>query len=317
MATSEDVKSDNPPDSLTRVEDLWFPDASLVLQASNRLFRVSGGLLCARSPVFRDILSIPQPENEPTIEGCPVVILHDSPDDTEYFLRAVFDSGFFERPPAPASFNVVAGILRLSLKYDVEYLQQRAILHLSAALPHTLADYDARAPGSPFGARNSEFALLTLVHELGPIWALPMAMYFACCLPVNALLDGIPFDGYTTHLSPSLQRTLLIARSTLAISQTHTVLRCLRSLPCEECASRDLCLVKSRHAHDAFTGIKGVNPLDVMDPAVWTTLTPILCAACYRAAKTEHQAAREKVWAELPSVFGLKPWEEDSTDPQT
>ncbi|KAJ6573715.1 hypothetical protein B0H10DRAFT_2236869 [Mycena sp. CBHHK59/15] len=61
---------------------------------------------------------------------------------------------------------------------------------------------------------------------------------------------------------------------------------------------------------------EGVNPLDVMNPVVWTTLSPNLCAPCYLAAETEHRAAREKVWAALSSVFGLEPWEEVSTAPQ-
>ncbi|KAJ7669861.1 hypothetical protein DFH06DRAFT_981283 [Mycena polygramma] len=316
MATPKASQGDSATDALTRVEALWFDDHALVLQAGNRLFRVSGGLLSARSPVFRDMLSVPRPENHPFIEGCPILILPDSPDDVEYFLRAIFDSSFFERPPAAAAFHVVAGVLRLSTKYGVEYLQHRSLLHISAALPHTLAEYDARAPGSPFGAPNSEFSLLQLVHELNLIWALPMAMYFACCFPVTTILDGMPFDGATTRLPPSLQRTLLIARSTLATAQTHTVLHCLRSLPSDACATRELCLVKARHAHDAFTEMKGVNPLDVMSPAVWATLRPILCAPCYLAAETEHREAREKVWATLPNVFGLEPWEEVSTAPQ-
>jgi hypothetical protein len=110
---------------------------------------------------------------------------------------------FFERPPAPTTFAIVAGVLKLSTKYDVEYLQHRALLHVSAALPRTLAEYDARMPGSPFGARNSEFPLLLLVHELGLAWALPMAMYFACCVPVKAILDGAPFSPAPS--SPSSQ----------------------------------------------------------------------------------------------------------------
>jgi hypothetical protein len=40
------------------------------------------------------MLSIPQPDSQPLVDGCPLVTLHDSPVDAEYFLRAVFDSRF-------------------------------------------------------------------------------------------------------------------------------------------------------------------------------------------------------------------------------
>ncbi|KAF7341326.1 hypothetical protein MVEN_01869000 [Mycena venus] len=102
---------------------------------------------------------------------------------------------------------------------------------LSAALPRSLAEYDSRILASPFGTRNSEFSILILVHDLGIAWAMPIAMYFASCFPVMAIIDGIPFDGSQIHLPPSLQRTFLIGRSTLAISQNQDIFRCLRSLP--------------------------------------------------------------------------------------
>jgi hypothetical protein len=79
---------------LGRVEDLWFPDADLILRAENTLFRVHSGILCARCSVFRDMVTFPQPDNpeSDTIDGNPVVRLHDLADEVEVFLRAVFDS---------------------------------------------------------------------------------------------------------------------------------------------------------------------------------------------------------------------------------
>ncbi|KAJ6589288.1 hypothetical protein B0H19DRAFT_886340, partial [Mycena capillaripes] len=61
------------------------------IQAENRIFRVSGGILAARSTVFSDIIGLPQPQSGDTeqIDGCPVVRLHDSAEDVEAFLRAI------------------------------------------------------------------------------------------------------------------------------------------------------------------------------------------------------------------------------------
>lgn len=92
--------------ALHRVPELWFDDDNLILRAENHLFRVSKGVLAARSSVFRDMLSFPLPPpmqddrgggggeggGEDLIDGCPVVRLHDSPADVTVFLRAIFDS---------------------------------------------------------------------------------------------------------------------------------------------------------------------------------------------------------------------------------
>ncbi len=80
---------DNTP---TRVEELWFSDGGLVVQAEQSLFRVSAGILAARSPVFQDMLSFTQPPDAQSIEGCPVVKLLDSAADVTCFFRAIFDS---------------------------------------------------------------------------------------------------------------------------------------------------------------------------------------------------------------------------------
>ena len=76
----------------TRVEELWFSDGSLVVQAEQSLFRVSGAVLAARSSVFNDMLGIAQPPDSETIDGCSMVRLPDSAEDVTCFFRAIFDS---------------------------------------------------------------------------------------------------------------------------------------------------------------------------------------------------------------------------------
>jgi hypothetical protein len=84
----------NGSDTPSRVDDLWFPTDNLVIRAGNKIFRVSGAILAARSTVFRDMIAFPQPANGyiEQIDGCPVVRLPDSAEHVEVFLRAIFDS---------------------------------------------------------------------------------------------------------------------------------------------------------------------------------------------------------------------------------
>ncbi|KAJ7884002.1 hypothetical protein B0H13DRAFT_1462062, partial [Mycena leptocephala] len=115
----------------------WFKDGTLVLPAEGSLFRVYGGLLAKRSPVFHDMLQIPQPEDAELFDGCPMVHQPDNKCDLRCFLDALFDyecrSRFFGAFPAKTTFDIVAGVIRLSTKYDVASLRNRALTHLSSA----------------------------------------------------------------------------------------------------------------------------------------------------------------------------------------
>ncbi|KAJ7159379.1 hypothetical protein C8R43DRAFT_881836 [Mycena crocata] len=100
---------------------------TIVIRAETKIFQVSRAILAARSTVFRDMIAFPQP----TSGDVEISELHDSAADVEVFLRAIFDSSFFMPAPEPIELSVVLGILRLSHKYDVQYLFRRALQHLA------------------------------------------------------------------------------------------------------------------------------------------------------------------------------------------
>jgi hypothetical protein len=60
---------------------MWHGDGSVVLQAGNTQFRVHWGVLALHSSVFHDMEELPQPQEQLTVEGCPIVELSDEPDD--------------------------------------------------------------------------------------------------------------------------------------------------------------------------------------------------------------------------------------------
>lgn len=76
--------------SLTRHQDFWFYDGSIVLSVRETLFRVHQTILSTHSDIFADLFTVPQPDGEYTIEGCHVVVLHDDAKDFEDLLRAVY-----------------------------------------------------------------------------------------------------------------------------------------------------------------------------------------------------------------------------------
>lgn len=147
--------------SLKRDNEFWYDDGTIVLVADNTEFRVYRGPLAKHSPVFRDMLALPQPPtlpqstssaSEPPVSHhqCPTVHVTDSPSDLRHFLRAFVlgdvlecvsfyvlsqrevlthqHSYFYSPRPRDSStltFDAVFAWIRLGHKYEVDKLVKR------------------------------------------------------------------------------------------------------------------------------------------------------------------------------------------------
>ncbi|KAJ7601538.1 hypothetical protein DFH06DRAFT_440947 [Mycena polygramma] len=304
-----------PPEALQRAEDLWFPDATLILRAENTIFRVHSGIICARSSVFRDMNTFPQPKplEADTYEGTPVVRLHDTARDVEVFLRAVFDSGFFMPPPSPTDFYTVVGILRLAHKYDVQYLFRRALCHFESVYPTNLsrflevnisiADHHVEfVAGDP----RVDLAALRAASEVDAPWLLPTIYYSLCVYPRKKLLSG---SGWDT-LCPDQQQTCLVSPVDMLRGKLGTY-RFLRDLPTSLCSSPEEChaaIADARGILDFWIGQKlDVNPLD---ESVFEHTGPQLCFDCGQFAREEFAEGQKSFWNRMPGIFGLADWAE-------
>ncbi|KAJ7434049.1 hypothetical protein B0H11DRAFT_2119599 [Mycena galericulata] len=303
---------------LMRVPDLWFDDATLILRAENSLFRVSKSVLAARSSVFRDMLSFPQTamqiedgsgasmgegEEEEHMDGCPVVRLHDSAADVTYFLRAIFDSSFFEPPPSKTDLAAITGILRLSHKYDVHYLRRRALLHLDTGYPTSLAIYEVSG-SETFASDGLDDALRTIqcASEVGATWVLPTAFYFLCYSDMREILNAPTWGS----LAPQDQETAIVSYTKQRLT-CPPVLPFLRIPFTEGCTSLDRCTAyKASYLED-------VGAWNISDPLGsykdWTPFEGRLCAYCLGRSEEYHREARRRLWERLPAVYGLPPWD--------
>ncbi|KAJ7494255.1 hypothetical protein B0H11DRAFT_1858006 [Mycena galericulata] len=186
----------DPETNLPRhVEDLWFEDGNIVIQAGNSQFRVYRGVLAARSSVFKDMLSVPQSPESELVDGCPLVRLTDSEMEVEVFLKALFLPEFFMPFPSATTFDVATGCLRLSHKYGVDYLRRRALVHLSSVYhsklstrdiaEHYLSDSHPVLPPNimslnwPFDepGESHEIYAVEVFREVDALWLLPYAFY--------------------------------------------------------------------------------------------------------------------------------------------
>ncbi|RDX46016.1 hypothetical protein OH76DRAFT_1407363 [Lentinus brumalis] len=131
--------------SLRHDDEFWFDRGNLVLVASNLEFRVWKAPLIKHSPVFRDMLSLPQdagstrmPSNgafaSRTVTGsaAPAVVhLSDPSEDLRHFLRAFFP-GKTLRPMGRLDppYEELAAQIRLGHKYEVDQMVQRNLDYL-------------------------------------------------------------------------------------------------------------------------------------------------------------------------------------------
>ncbi|KAJ7610468.1 hypothetical protein FB45DRAFT_875820 [Roridomyces roridus] len=254
---------------------------------------VSGSVLAARSPIFRDMLAIPQSEDQPTIGGCPIVVLPDSAKDLEYFLRAIFDSSFFEGPPKPSAQPILAGVLRLSTKYEIGFLRQRALQHLATVSPLTVEEFDKISSTRTFNGWPAQH--LALADALDMKWSMPYTMYtISCSLTVDQLMSA----ASDVHLSPSVLRNV-----------KHTF-SFLRGPPSSGCASLDRCRPRRAEILSLLLDKEGISPMNSFPPFFWTGLfIKEFCASCHSEMRTQYEESRRRVWAELPEMFGLPSWE--------
>ncbi|KAJ7922348.1 hypothetical protein B0H13DRAFT_1983516 [Mycena leptocephala] len=310
---------------LTRVQDLWFSDGSLVVRAENTIFRVSGAVLAARSSVFQDMLSFPQPGSSPGaediegIEGIPIVEVHDMAAEVEPFLRAIFDSSFFMPPPSSPNLSDILAILRLSHKYDIQYLHRRALDHLSRIYPTDLSQFLEHLNHLPEGfealkpSADAHLQVLRVLHEVHALFLLPAAYARASkCLPSRLFTapswTSLPEPIKTTlHLAHAHQARHIIA-----------IVHAVGGEPSSTCTAPTTCPLEILSVVSALLEQVGqvdmeFNFFDVKDiflPSVWEDLGAPMCRGCMKQRADAVEGSMEAVWEGLPGNLGLPPWEE-------
>ncbi|KAJ7604155.1 hypothetical protein FB45DRAFT_958016 [Roridomyces roridus] len=282
-------------------------------------FRVYRGTLAACSPVFKDMLSFPQPADAELVEGCSVVHLPDAPDEFTVFLKAIFLPDYFMPFPAKTEYAIIRGCLRLSHKYGVEHLHLRALVHFSSLFHTSLAQSDkAEYPYS---------------ESTGP---LTQAKFSISLMDV---IRGNAFNGETFHLSTQDQESFLrgliqqiqfqpqaswdafqtpsksqIVQPLLVQFAAIDILGCFTD-PVEipNCSSAVRCLKGRLSAvntvHQAASDYPSL-PLFVWGEDDWEEFRENFCPTCLASLQATNRAKRQEFWDDLPKMYGLPPWEE-------
>ncbi|KAJ7171030.1 hypothetical protein C8R46DRAFT_1087529 [Mycena filopes] len=293
------------------------PYGDLILQAESTQFRVNRDVLARHSSVFRELFAA-QPPNQPTIQGCPVMIVGDTAADWELLLERLYDRPFQNEDAL--SLDLVAAMLRLGTKYAMCTARENAVWRITQEFPASLELWDEMEAG----LRTEKILyqpgfmvdILKLAYEGGIRSSVPIIAF--CCVrafKVWALMrdEIVRQDGSRVILPEELKRMLMGAADPIAEFDLD-FFRWLTDdwvIPHEWCASQTLCRARRRELHDIFTTGDGDRRYHAL--SVWhadSGWSKGLCEACEVAGRTRFNSTRHVAWEALPRLFGLPAWEE-------
>ncbi|KAJ7634550.1 hypothetical protein FB45DRAFT_789748 [Roridomyces roridus] len=296
---------------------IWKPFGDIVLQVESTQFRVSRDVLANQSSVFADMFSVPQPPNEPTVEGCPVVILPgDSAKDWELLLDVLYEP-FDDKERR--SFAEIAAMLRLGRKYGISTAEANALRRIRFEYPSDCAQWEERV-GCDELSKIEDYCgialdLLKLAYEFGINSCIPtVSLNCLAAYSPDEIFNGIERFGQSrinipveiqTQLAFGFMKIMQFQREAYPWLDNDEV------IPCGSCKGETDCTA-SRHALRRSLSWSGITNngacflIDLWDPE-WSEG---FCDDCAEAGKMSFTATRGKAWEALPTFFGLGKWEE-------
>ncbi|KAJ7350618.1 hypothetical protein DFH08DRAFT_695448 [Mycena albidolilacea] len=312
----------SPAPKRQRIEDapitrsnIWYDDGSVVLRAEKTEFRVHWGVLAQHSTFFHGLRGLPQPPDQPSVDGCPLVELQDDAVDVEFLLKALYTPTFLSQAALP--LVAVGALIRLGRKYDFRDLLDSAIVRLTFENPRTLEEYDTLAtsagaykPTRILPYQGLTFDIISLVRENGILSALPSA-YYRVAQTIPLIIDGMQrADGSVASLAPVDLRRCLLGREKLTHVQMQKgyALGWYRSwCPGNNCTGSH-CVTTRDARLQGYLDRPQLKALGLFIPT--SIINNRFCDACKQGIELLGIAGRTRTWDELPSFFDLPPWSE-------
>jgi len=303
----------SPARHFARNPDLWYNDGSIVLVAETFGFRVHTSILAATCVAFRDMAVIGQSKCEETFEGCPVVRLQDSAADVGHFLKSIYGISRL-CAHTKTTFPVVAGILRLSTKYQAHHLRQMCIKILHTAFPSTLEAWDHRHTRTLIPPFEGELgAVIALAMENDVEIILPGAFYTASRSTVTEVTNVFQKTAFKASVLEEVYVRWITGRDAFLRAEVQYILAFMKpDFVRPHCRdwNRDRDRIQARAAQAlretdrdiTYQRLCSDNPHQV-------GLDPDICGNCRNTVASDIIAARQTIWDNLPGFFGLSDWE--------
>ncbi|KAJ7482364.1 hypothetical protein B0H11DRAFT_1915280 [Mycena galericulata] len=290
--------------TLVKSDKLWFDDGSLVLIVGSLMFRVHFSMLQRKSAFFRHMAGIPQPENQPKIEGCPVVYLDDDVESFELFLLCIFDA---DNGLDTAS---VARIFAMSNKYLATTIESHCGEYFNTFFPTSLKGWDARGSADDIDGLVSAFACAL---KLDMPWHIPAI----CC-------EVVAFGGHSERSTriilpeildkfPLPSRLIILMGASSVFNGVSFIVGEMRGTRGAHCQTQVLCESHRQELATEWLSGDQSDPLGFgigKDRRIWDDMRRQLCYDCVSACKKQWRMSRTDFWDDLPIAFGLGDWEE-------
>ncbi|KAJ7055745.1 hypothetical protein C8F01DRAFT_1062537 [Mycena amicta] len=315
------------PESSTAIPvrgDIWMPYGDIILQAESTQFRVNRDVLAQHSPVFSDMFTVPQPADEPTVEGCHIVHLAgDSAYDWISLLDLIYD------PYAEGeglTLYAIEVMLALGQKYEMAKIRQHAIFCIESDFPDTKAAFDllqsyrSQIPRKICHQAGLAVSVLNLADTYGIKTSMPvLALHCLNLYSMDSLINDKVCrpDGSHIVLHDNLKFMLSVAAERI-MQQQEKLFHWLELdnesvIPAEACEADD-CDTDRGKIHRVV--VRGRKEKRYMLLETWEGLKcrAFVCTPCFEEAKTRWNADRAISWTNLPSFFGLPKWDDLKND---
>ncbi|TFK84835.1 hypothetical protein K466DRAFT_654561 [Polyporus arcularius HHB13444] len=196
--------------------EFWFADGDVILVARGVSFQVYREPLAIHSAVFRDMLSVPQPQG-PQHGTRPRIPLDDFPGDLRHLLRVLM-SGEDIMNSNPITCSALSAWIRLGDKYGMNDLMIHSIYLLHLLFPHPIYYEMPPDDDSPLESVRPSFAIaaVNLARLTGnTTTVLPMALLDCAALGPDVMQGYRREDGTYDHLSQEDLKRCLRAREML------------------------------------------------------------------------------------------------------
>ncbi|RDX41897.1 hypothetical protein OH76DRAFT_1422827 [Lentinus brumalis] len=319
---------------VVRDSEFWLLDGNVVLIAQKSAFRVHQSVLARHSTVLADLFTVPLPPSSDareTMDGCPVVQLHDSPDDLRYLLKALYDGPRMLHHGTVMPFPTAAALYELAHKYNIESIRSDVHARLKTCFTHSFSVFkstltwkmerpDTVLPGtraewpvalcSPAleaDIKRDAIRAVNLAHLSGDPLMLPIPLYLCAMLPSASIASGIKrADVQVDNLSKEDQIRCFDGRATFMLRRVKRYGRTWLVGPSAQCHD-PVCQtvfngwVKSHLGRRDFPG--DVHALRHIPPSKLEHSR--LCQECHRDLVRRDLEEHRYIWEKLPTDLGL------------
>lgn len=325
--------------TLVRHETLSYEDGNLIVVAEDTMFQVHRSVLARKSALFKDLLSLPQPDSEEKIDGLPVVRLLDSSADVALLMDSIYNGEKYAMPSpylyatllirnivcryryredeGPA-WPTVHRMLTLGTKYQVEELREEAIQQLHRRYPKKIGGWDetCRTDSDSSGASTilvsysiDEDLIIANVARAMDLPDIHLAALYGCCsLPFDTLVNGRTLDdGTVERLSPTDLIACLQGKENLLVTARANIRMNLFApeAPPVNCRTPDACADKTavllaKYRTAEARPYRLYDPLRPEDEEIERQCADIgLCHDCVKFYIARHASLRQEVRSNL------------------